>query len=314
MLEDVIDAYIDRADEEGVTLLLKALAHPSQGGLGYRLEKIDRSIDLDGYDFDRRGKVIALDVRSTFSRYTAEDMAGALKDALEVHVFGLRQSLIFSRVVGTGKILFGLVDTVVGTIGILIPEPSSTVAGAALFVLGVNTVSDGISQLFGANRGLGFNVLGESAAWAGAKVAEAFGGDPVLGARLAYAGILVATVGFGRFATLKILYAPGTRSVYSLGPTSGIHLGRLKLGEGDSLQHAIAGQGALTVFAIRSNNNQDILSFVLQSVAGGFARLVVNGRLVGPAGGITLLHNERRWREIAKGLAKLLVHGAKTGW
>ena len=82
---------------------------------------------------------------------------------------------------GTGKVLLGAVETTVGVIGIIVPEPGTTGAGVVVTVLGVNTVADGLSQLAGANKGHGYNILGEGAVAIGSATSRALGGDPQLG-------------------------------------------------------------------------------------------------------------------------------------
>lgn len=315
MIEAVIDAYIERYSEEDALLLLKAIAHPSQGGLGYRIETMDAWVDLDGYDVDGRGKLIRLDTASVFSTYSAHDMAAYLKDALDIDVFERRRSLLYRVGWGTGKTVLGVVETAVGVVGIIIPEPGTTIAGVAMVALGTNTIGDGVSQIFGANSGEGYNVLGEGAAWVGSNAASAVGGDPETGAMLGRLGFTVTSIAVGSFGSVRILHAPGRSALRLTGPSggTGYGLGRIDAWYGVPVRQAMGGNGALTVFSITNNANQSILRIVLQAVDNGAARLYVNGRIVGVAGG-NLLRHESNWRVIAKGLAKLLWHGARSGW
>lgn len=59
--------------------------------------------------------------------------------------------------------MLGVVETDVGFVGIVVPEPGTT-AGVVVFSLGVNSIADGFSQLAGANKGHGYNILSESSA------------------------------------------------------------------------------------------------------------------------------------------------------
>ena len=43
-VEQIIETYIDRFSEMDAMLLLKALAHPSMCGLGYRIETFNPTI------------------------------------------------------------------------------------------------------------------------------------------------------------------------------------------------------------------------------------------------------------------------------
>lgn len=315
MTEAIIDAYIDRYDAEDALLLLKALGHPSQGGLGYRIETFNPAIDMDGYDVDTEAKVIRLDTAGIFSNNSAQDMAAALKDALDIDVFERRHSLLYRVGWGTGKTVLGVIETAVGVVGILIPEPGTTAAGVVMVGLGVNGIADGVSQIFGANGGEGYNVLGEGSAWVGANVADLVGADLQTGATIGRLGFTVASVAVGSFGSFRILHAPGRSMLRMTGPSggSGFGVGRLDAWYGVAVSEARAGNGALTVISVTNNSNQSILRVVLQAVDGNAARLYVNGRIVGVAGG-NLLKHEGNWRVIAKGLAKLLYHGARSGW
>ncbi len=60
-----------------------------------------------------------------------------------------------------------------------------------------------------------------------------------------------------------------------------------------------------TLFSIVNNKGQGILRFVFQN-----GTLYANGRIVGVS---RVLQHESNWRVIAKGLLRLLWHGAKAG-
>jgi hypothetical protein len=307
-IEAALDYYVDHFSEQSTLMLLKALAYPSQGGFGYRIEMMNPLIDMDGYEVDENAKVIKLDRTGLLSSYHAPDLAKYLKDAIEIDVYGTRRSLMYRVGWGTGKVVLGAVETAVGVIGILVPEPGTTVGGVALTVLGANTVADGLSQLAGANSGEGFNPLAEGAGWAGSNIAGAMGGDPALGERIGEAGFYLGSLAVGTVGAIRILRVPGKPMLRMGvgGQPGGLSVGRVDLWYGIPVQRALRGeQGALTILSINNNQSQSILRFVIQ-----FGRLYVNGRIVGVQ---KVLVHESNWRVVVKGLLKLLWHGAKTG-
>jgi len=317
-VEQIIETYIDRYPEMDAMLLLKALAHPSMGGMGYRIETFNPTIDMNGYDVDTRAKVIRLDTRSFFgSNYSNRDLAARLKDAIDIDVFERRHSLMYRVGWGSTQVVLGAVETAVGVVGIIVPEPGTTAGGVLVTTLGVNTVTAGITQLMGANQGEGYNILGEGSAWVGSRVAELAGGDPARGAQLGRIGFAVTSLAVGTVASIRILRVPGRPMLRNTGPSggSGAGLGRIDLmyGSAPNLRAAYAGQGSMTVFSLNTNGGQSFLRVVVQAVDGQAARLYFNGRLIGPTNRWVLRH-ESGWRTVAKGLAQLLYHGAKTGW
>lgn len=86
IIDDVIDAYVDKHGEELSLYLLKAIALPEHGGLGYQMRFFDPWLDIDGYEVDHQRKLIALDTSGIFSYNDAEHVANALKNALQVEI------------------------------------------------------------------------------------------------------------------------------------------------------------------------------------------------------------------------------------
>lgn len=182
IIDDVIDQYVNNFDEESILLLLKCIALPEQGGLGYKLVFFNPFIDLDGYEVDHQLKTIQLDTKGIFSTYSALDVATSLKEGVEVEIAGTQTALLERLTWGTGKVVIGVVEMGVGFVGIIIPEPATTVGGVVLVALGSNSVVDGFSQLSGANKGQGYNILGEGMGAVGAGVAKMAGGGFRIGA------------------------------------------------------------------------------------------------------------------------------------
>ena len=299
-VEAALDHFANNESEELVLSLLKLLAYPEQGGEGYSIQLTELTLDWDHWDIDRDNKLIRLDRTGWMSQRTPAELSEVLKNALEVGILETRMGL-FSRIAwGTGKTLFGVVETAVGVVGIIVPEPGTTVAGVAVTVLGVNTVADGVSQIFGANQGHGLNILEEGAAWATSETFELFGGDAAAGDAIGRIGFAVTSLAVGSVGAIRILRVPGTRasSWISVGTP---HVGRV----GAAIPSMRTAGGGMTVFVINNNAGQPILRFVTQAGA-----LHVNGRIVGVS---RVLQHETNWRRVCAGILKLLWHGAKAG-
>ena len=72
-LELVIDSFVDK-DEEDLSLgLMKTLAYPEQGGLGYSVRLFNPVVDLDGWEVDHSARVIYLDERVCCRRLRQPD-------------------------------------------------------------------------------------------------------------------------------------------------------------------------------------------------------------------------------------------------
>ena len=303
IIDDVIDKYVDSFGEELSLLLLKCIALPEQGGLGYEIRFFNPSIDLDGYEVDHKLKIIRLDTRGMFSDYTSLEVAESLKDAIQVEIAKTHAGLLERFGWGTGKVVLGVIEAGVGLVGILVPEPGTTAGGILVFSLGSNTVIDGFSQLAGANRGHGYNILGEGAGAAGSGIAKLVGADPELGRSIGTGVFVVSSIAIGTIGSIRILKVPGQAFLRTGlgGQAGGSAVGRL-----DLLYGSYRAKDGLTILSINNKMGQSILRFVTHS-----GKLVVNGRIVGVQ---RVLKHESNAREILKGLLKLLAHGAKSGW
>jgi hypothetical protein len=303
-IDQVLTYFVDFNDLALSILLLKAIAATEQGGLGYQITFFHSAVDFDGYDVDEQRKIIKVDIRGIGGGENSVDtVAGNLRDALQVKIARTHASVLERFGWGTAKVVLGVVETGVGFIGILVPAPGTTVAGVAVFVLGVNTVGDGFSQLVGANRGYGYNVLGEASGAVGAGIAELGGGDPEVGRLFGKGAFFVGSFAVGSVGSIRILRVPG-RSFVRVGvggQPGGVTVGRL-----DMLYDSNNAGDGITIINVNNNANQSILRFVTHR--GG---LVVNGRIIGVD---RVLDHETDTRTILKGLIKLLVHGAREGW
>lgn len=303
IIDEVIDKFVDSFDEELSLLLLKCIALPEQGGLGYKIIFFNPRIDIDGYEVDHNLKIIYLDTEGIFSGHSALDVAGFLKSALQAEIAKTHSGLLERVGWGTGKVVLGIVEVGVGFIGIIVPEPSTTVAGIVVFTLGTNTVIDGFSQLAGANKGHGYNILGEGAGTLGSSVATLVGGDPEMGRSIGKGVFFVTSIAIGSIGSIRILKVSGQTFLRTGlgGQPGGAAVGRI-----DLLYGSYRAKDGLTIFSINNNAGQSILRFVTH---GG--KLLVNGRIVGVE---RVLKHESDVREIIKGLLKLLAYGAKQGW
>lgn len=303
IIDNVIDKFVDTFDEELSLLLLKSIALPEQGGLGYKVEFFNPWIDIDGYEIDHKLKVIHLDTKGIFSAYSALDVAGFLKTALQVEIAETHAGLLERVGWGTGKVVVGVIEGGVGLIGIIVPEPGTTTGGIVVFALGANTVIDGFSQLAGTNKGHGYSILGGGVGAIGSGIATLAGGDPELGRSIGKGVFMVTSVVVGSIGSIRILKVPGQTFLRTGlgGRAGGGALGRVDLFYG-----SYRAKDGLTILSINNNAGQSILRFVTHS-----GKLVVNGRIVGAS---HVLRHESNAREILKGLLKLLAHGAKQGW
>lgn len=303
-LDQVLDQYVDDYGENSGLVLLKVLAEESAGGLGYTL-RMRAMIDMDGWEVNTQTKVITLDSTNWGFRMGVASLAENLNEAVETDILKVREGLVARVGWGTGKVLLGAVETTVGVIGIIVPEPGTTGAGVVVTVLGVNTVADGISQLAGANQGHGYNILGEGAGAIGSATSRALGGDPALGEAIGRGIFLVSSVTVGSLGSIRILRVPGqnirhfaTRTVK--GRPGGLSVGRVNMGYASSN----AGDG-MTIININNNAGQSVLRFVTHS-----GQLQANARIVGVE---RILKHTPAGNEMLKGLLKLARHGFIKG-
>lgn len=303
IIDDIIDKFVDTYDEELSIMLLKCIALPEQGGLGYKLNFFDPWIDIDGYEIDQNLKIIHLDTEGIFSAYSASDVAESLKTALQVDIAKTHTSILERVGWGTGKVVLGVIEGGIGLVGIIVPEPGTTAGGIAVFTLGANTIVDGFSQLAGANKGHGYNILGEGVGAIGSGVASLTGSDPELGRAIGKGVFMVSSIAVGGFGSIRVLKVPGQTFLRTGlgGQAGGFAVGRL-----DLLYGSYRAKNGLTILSINNNAGQSILRFVTHS-----GKLIVNGRIVGVE---RVLKHEGSAREILKGLLKLITHGTKQGW
>jgi len=302
MIDQVLDYYVNNYSAESTLSLLQTLSHPSQGGLGYKLQTFNPYIDLDGWEVDHTSKTIKLDTSSLFSNYTIQDIAINLKEAIETDITKQRSSMISRIGWGTGKVVVGVIETVVGTIGIIVPEPGTTLAGVGMVTLGVNSLTDGVTQLSGANQGHGYNLLGSAFGKVGSVSAELAGYDSVVGDKIGRGVFMVSSLAFGSIGTVKILNVKSLSAIRFgvAGQPGGVEVGRIAMAYPSN--RAMDG---MTIINISNNSGQFILRFVTHN-----GKLVVNGRIVGVS---KILKHEGNWKVVVKGLLKLLSHGAKQG-
>lgn len=300
-IDNLVDFFVNHNDEQMCLALLQTIAHPEQGGLGYTIKFFNPPVDIDGWEFDHATKTIYLDTESFFSSYSEAELAETLRKAIETEILETRASLLSRVGWGSGKVLLGVVEVGTGFVGIIIPEPATTIAGVAVLALGVNTVTDGFTQLAGGNKGNGYNLLGMGAGAVGAKLAGIAGKDPKDGEMLGKGAFLLASLAFGGIGSIRILKIPN-QTFLRLGV--GGRPGGLQLGRLDLLYGSERAKDGLTIINISNNSNQYILRFVTHS-----GQLVVNGRIVGVQ---RVLNHATSAKEIVKGLLKLLIHGAKA--
>lgn len=302
IIDKIIDYYVDNYSAELTLSLLKVIARPEQGGLGYTLALFNPVVDLDGWEIDHTTKVLQLDTEGIFSTYTVGDLANTLKETIETEFIESRASLLSRIGWGTGKVVIGVVETGIGLVGIVVPEPGTTVAGVGMVVLGTNTIGDGVSQLSGANQGNGYNLLGTAFGKVGGFGADLAGYDPIVGEQVGRGVFTIASIAFGSVGSIKILNVKSLSAIRLGvgGQPGGLQVGRLAMGYASN-----RAKDGMTILNISNNSGQWILRFVTHS-----GKLVVNGRIVGVQ---KILNHEGNWRLVAKGLLKLLAHGAKAG-
>lgn len=309
-VDDIVHEYVEAYGESAGIVLLKVLAHPSAGGEGYRIQR-KVMVDADGWEVDKAGKLITLDTTNWGFRMDSADLAENLHEAVETDILGIREGLLPRLGWGTGKVLLGAVETAVGVIGVIVPEPGTTGAGVAVTVIGVNTAGDGISQLAGANRGHGYNLLGEASGALGTEIARVVDAEPRLGEAIGKGAFLVTSVAVGSIGSLRILKIPGSTLVrFGVGgQRGGAVVGRV-----DLLYGSARARDGMTIVNINNNAGQSILRFVTHN-----GQLMANARIGKVFEGAKIVQGQRVLRhatsskEILKGLLQLAWHGAIRG-
>lgn len=300
MVAQLIDTFVDKYSTDLSLVLLQILAEPSQGGQGYNLELFNPVVDMDGWEVDKTRKAIQVQTSGLMSNYSNVERAEFLKHAIETEFLETRASLVSRIGWGTGKVVLGTVEGIIGAVGIIVPEPGTTVGGVVMVGLGANTVIDGFTQLAGGNQGNGINLLGTASGYVGAGVADLMNQDPETGRRVGEGAFVVASIVAGSLGSIKILKVPG-KAMFARnlgGQPGGIQIGRV-----DALYKSGRAKDGLTILSINNNTNQSILRFVTHN-----GQLVVNGRIVGTQ---NVLRHSTDAKEILKGLLKLMAHGSK---
>ena len=308
--QEIINYYVDTYGESASLVLLKVLAHPSAGGAGYKV-RLKAMLDADGWEVNSGGKVITLDTTNWGQPKGTADIAENLKEAVETDILKIRMGLLPRIGWGTGKVLLGTVETVVGVVGILVPEPGTTAAGVTVTLLGVNTIGNGFSQLAGANRGHGYNILGEASGVLGSELAHIVGKDPQFGEAIGKGAFLVTSVAVGSVGSIRILKLPGTAFV-RLGV--GGQKGGAMVGRIDMLYQSNRAVDGMTVISINNNAGQSILRFVThngQVMANARIGKVFTGSKI--VKGQWVLKHATSSKKILKGLLQLAWHGAIRG-
>lgn len=296
-LHGMIDAYGDMFGIEELSKVLFVVSKEG-GGMGYAIERAD--FMFESYEVDHAAKKIFIDVDEVFGTRTNEEAAETLREAIfrEFENGKTFWDHAFRVAKGAGITVLGAGEMFVGIVGIIIPEPSTTVAGVVVTAFGAATVTEGVTQMFNLNEGEGLNPLEEGFAAVGGALGDQSGEQM---ARVAFAVTnLVVSVG-GSYKLLKVpgskLFMKGTVNASGKYYREGMTFGRLQLG------YPMAGGGHVIVNVL-NNSGQWIFRF--QSVSG---EIVLNGRIVGTA----VKHRVASPLEMLKVLVKLALHGAKAG-
>jgi hypothetical protein len=309
-VDQIVNKYVDSYGKDAGLVLLKILADPSAGGEGYKVQQ-KAIIDANGWEVDKASKLITLDITNLGLAMGAASLAENLNEAVETDVLGVRMGLLPRLGWGTGKLLLGTAETAIGVVGIIVPEPGTTAAGVCVTILGINTIGDGISQLAGANRGHGYNILGEASGALGSKIARTAGSDPKLGEAFGKGVFLVISIAVGSLGSVRILKIPGT-TFARLGV--GGQRGGAVIGRIDLLYGSNKAMDGMTIISINNNAGQSILRFVThgdQLMANARIGKVFEGSKI--VQGQWVLRHATSGKDILKGLLQLAWHGAIRG-
>lgn len=301
-IDNLITAFVEENEVDLAIVLLQIIAHPSQGGGGYKLEFSDPLFifDWDGWEVDHENRIISIEVDHSDSK-----KARFLKEAIEVE-FTKSKTLFLKRLGwGAAKIVTGTAEGIIGFVGIIIPEPGTTVGGAVLLGLGTNTFVDGVTQISGVNQGQGFNLLSSSFGIIGKKAAQLGGFNPEMGRMIGEATFLVSSITLGSLASIKIIKAPG-KAILSKGV--GGQPGGLQVGRFDIMYKSESAMDGLTIFSINNNAGKSILRVVTHN-----KKIMINGRIYATPYGRVLdhIHIKKNPKAFFSGLLKLMAHGRK---
>lgn len=303
-VDGVVDAYHRLYGDEQTAQLLAVFTPEGNGaGLGYRIERANHWFDR--YDINHDNKIIYLDNNQAFSTYTNDEAADALHDALSdiARHIAFESETFWGAVgriaMGTGLTVLGAGEAVVGVVGIIVPEPGTTAAGVALTAYGASTAGQGISMIFGANYGSGYNFLEEGFT----AVGDLIGGDT--GENYARIAFLVSNVVVSLGGTVQVLRVPN-QSFIMRGHLHGAGANmRLADAIGDGftvgrLQLMYKLPSGKVFVNITNNTNQWIIR--LQQIN---SQVVINGRIIG----MQKWHRLSSPSEAMKMLVKLAIHG-----
>jgi len=303
-MDGLVDAYQKRYGDEDLAQLMAVVSPKNdRAGLGYKITSASHY--MDRYDINHETKTIVLDYDQAFSTFTNDNAAEALHDAISDiarHIAFENESFwgaVGRIAMGTGLTVLGGVETVIGVVGIIVPEPATTAAGVAVTTVGLATAGEGVSMIFGANYGSGYNFLEEGFA----SVGDLVGGDS--GESLARTTFLIVNIFVSIGGTIKILKVPN-QSFIASGHLHGVGA-NMKIanvvGDGFTvgrLQLMYKLPSGKVFVNITNNSNQWIIR--LQQING---QVVINGRVIG----VDKWHRLQNPSEILKMITKLIIHG-----
>ena len=311
----MVDAYAELYGDEKLAQLLYIFTSDGQGaGLGYQVAKSD--FWIDNYSVNHDDKIIYIDSQETFSNFSNEEAAHSINNAIADIAKNISYEnetfwgSVWRITKGTGITVIGGVEVVVGAIGVIAPEPATSVGGVLLVGYGTSTMGEGISMMFGANEGEGYNLIEEGFAKIGG-IIDAESGDAYARGAFLITNIVVSLGG-----SYKILKVPKRTFIYK-GTYTGLNykkfydvgytVGRLQLNYPFELIDKTTGvvTKCRVLINITNNSNQWIIRF--QTIG---KTLVMNGRIVNIA---QLAHRVSSKREMIKVLIKLAGNGFKKG-
>lgn len=312
--DGMVDAYAELYGDEKLAQLLYIFTSEGQGaGLGYQVAKSD--FWIDNYSVNHDDKMIYIDSDETFSNFSNEEAAHSINNAIADIAKNISYEnetfwgSVWRITKGTGITVLGGVEVVVGAIGVITPEPATSVGGVLLVGYGTSTVGEGISMMLGANEGEGYNLIEEGFAKIGG-VIDAESGDAYARGAFLLTNIVVSLGG-----SYKILKVPKRTFIYKGTHTKlftkyydvGYTVGRLQLNypfeEIDKVTKVVT--KCRVLINVTNNSNQWILRF--QTIG---KTLVMNGRIVNVS---QLAHRISSKREMIKVLIKLAGNGFKKG-
>jgi hypothetical protein len=313
--DGMVDAFAELYGDEKLAQLLYVFTPEGQGaGLGYQVTKSD--FWIDNYSVDHDKKIISFDSEEAFSNFSNEEAAHSMNNAfadIAKHISYESETFwgaVWRVTKGTGITVLGGVEVVIGAIGVIAPEPATSVGGALLVGYGASTVGEGISMMFGANDGEGYNLIEEGFAKVGGAI------DAESGDAYARGAFLVTNIVVSLGGSYKILKIPNQKFLYKGTYTGegfkkfwdvGYTVGRLQLNYTFELTDKVTKvvTKCRVLINVTNNTNQWILRF--QTIG---KTLVMNGRIVNVA---QLAHRVSSKREMLKVLIKLAAHGFKKG-